>query len=167
MVSVAAPCRMSMKGQSTSDCALATGCGVFADLFEKKPAILSFNDGAGGVGGGTAGDGAAATPAGAAIGLSEAGAAGCAAAVGGAAVVTALMLLLLQPDATSASNNKAATGKRSHQRIGQIACGIPRFIALTRDALDLISSQPWPSQGAPAPPYPLPQTVEKRAGRYG
>src|ERR1700689_1059635 len=112
MVSVAAPCRMSMKGQSTSDCALATGCGVFADLFEKKPEILSFNDGAGGVGGGTAGDPAAATPAGAA------GAKGGAAAVGGAAVVTALTLLLLQPDAKkpdarSAGNSKAATGRRS------------------------------------------------------
>jgi hypothetical protein len=129
---------MSMKGQSTSGCALATACGVSADLFEKKPAILSFSDGAGGVGGGTAGVEAAATPA---------GAAGGAAAVGGAAVVTALTLLLLQPDAISASNNKAATGKRSLQRIGQISGGIPRFIAVTRDALDLIPNQPWPSQG--------------------
>jgi hypothetical protein len=111
---------------------------------------LSFKDGAGGVGGG-AGDVAAATPAGAATGLSEAGviggAMGGAAAVGGAAVVTALTLLLLQPDAISASNSKAATGKRPLQHIGQKTCGIPRFIALNRDPLELIPSQPWPSQG--------------------
>ncbi len=140
-----------MNGHSTSGCALVTGCGVFADLLEKNPEILSFMDGAGDGGGGTAGDVAAATPAGPATGLSESGATGGTAAVGGAAVVTALTLLLLQPDAISASNSKAATGKRSLQRIGQIDCGIPRFIALNRDPLGLIPSQPWPSQGAP--PY--------------
>ncbi len=59
MVKVEAPWRMSMKGQSTSGCALATGCGVLSDAPEKKFAILSLKegepDGAGAPGGGAGG----------------------------------------------------------------------------------------------------------------
>src|SRR5580704_5867096 len=57
MVSVEAPCRMSIKGQSTSGCALATGCGCRCVAPEKKLAILSLKEGelAGEAGGGATG----------------------------------------------------------------------------------------------------------------
>src|SRR5271165_7286872 len=150
---------MSMNGQSTSDCALATGCGPLSDLLEKKLAILSLNDGelAGAAGAGAGGGGAAAV---------------CGPVAGTEPVVTGAPILLLpvQPAASSTVANVAATGRRSQSFIGRKSRSIPnsslssrirseigthfRDHALPifrgrheRDAQDFIPSQPWPTQG--------------------
>src|SRR5271155_5031971 len=63
MVSVDAPCLMSIKGHSTLVCVLVVlvaGCGSFCDAREKKAAILSLKD-AGLDGGGGGASGVAAT----------------------------------------------------------------------------------------------------------
>jgi hypothetical protein len=107
MVKVEAPSRISIKGQSTSGCALATAWGAFADAPEKKFPILSFSEAELGAGGG--GDVAGGT----------AGGGGVAEASDGAAVVgTATLPLPVHPDASSKSATIAATGTRSPHRIG-------------------------------------------------
>ena len=121
MVKVAAPWRMSSKGQSTSACCvLTTGRGSFAaDAVEKKFSILSFSDnelGDCGAGGGAVGDG---------------GAGGGAEASDVAVVAGPPNTLLpppLHPGRRNASASKAAAGTRSNAHFRQ-SRSIPRFIA--------------------------------------
>src|SRR5581483_5131698 len=135
MVSVEAPCRISMNGQSSAGGApaaavAAVGCGCFDA--PKKVSVLSESDGAGGVG-------------------------GTAAAVAGAGAEAGVPTPNeppLHPARRHATANHNAIGARPRD---VIRSGLDN-ISPTHDARTFISGEPWPSEGgiltSPAPGRP-------------
>src|ERR1700733_4168261 len=125
MVSVPAPCRMSIRGQSTSACCvLTTGRGSCAPpAVEKKFSILSLSEL-------ELGDAAAVSGGGAAAAVARAGGGGG----GGSAVAVAAgppnmpLLPPEHPGKTHASASSATTGARSNNTLG-LDRDILRFIA--------------------------------------
>src|ERR1700733_4286545 len=115
MVSVDAPWRMSMSGQSTSGCALATGCGSRCDAPEKKLATLSLKEGglAGGGGAGVGGVAVAVAPGAGGVVVVAAGAGGVAVAVAAGTGVPVPSVLPVHPAARSANESEAAISARS------------------------------------------------------
>src|SRR5271170_3056295 len=109
MVSVEAPSRMSIRGQSTlACCVLATGCGFRCDAPEKNVAILSLREG--GLDGGGGGTGVADV---AVAGVAAAVVVGAALDVDAVDGVPTPRVLLVQPGANSASQSTAAISARS------------------------------------------------------
>ena len=101
--------------------ALATGCGSFADAPEKKFAILSFSEDAGGmIGAGDGGGGVAGADIGGGSAGADIGGGGAAEAsdVEGPGPPKMLDEFDEQPAASGASNSNATSGARARHGIG-------------------------------------------------